>query len=577
MFKKFISYYKPYKKVFFADMFCAAILSLVDIFIPLIISYMIKVVYVSSDIGFIITRSLQVCLLLLVLYFIRMLSNYFVAYYGHVMGSRMETDMRKDLFGKLSQLSFSFYDKNNTGQMISRLINDLFDVTELAHHGPENIFISTLKLVGSFLLLMNINSLLSLSLLIVVVFIVLFSKKCNQMMKENLKESRVTVGNINESAQDSLSGIRVVQSFANEKQEHKKFQKGNKAFLEAKRKFYKTMGIYVGFNGFLQGLMYIVLFSVGTYSIINGKMEAIDIITFIMYINIFLEPIKMLINFTEMYQKGFTGFRRMTEILDVENDVQNSDNPIKFDKLDGNIVFDNVSFDYDQTKDILKDVSIEIEKGKTIALVGPSGAGKTTFCSLIPRFYDVTSGQILIDGKNVKDLKIEDLRRNVGVVQQDVYIFGTSIKENIAYGNLNATENEIIEAAKRANIHDYIMTLPNGYDTKIGERGVRFSGGQKQRLSIARVFLKNPPILILDEATAALDNESEKYIQESLEELSKDRTTIVIAHRLSTIRNADEILVLTENGIEERGSHKELIGLNGKYSYLYNLQFENLE
>ncbi|MFV0503709.1 MAG: ABC transporter ATP-binding protein [Lachnospirales bacterium] len=573
MYKKFISYYSPYKKVFTADLFCAAILSLIDISIPLFISYMINTVYVNTDISYIISKSLQICGILLILYIVRMLCNYFVAYYGHVMGSRMETDMRKDLFDKLSRLSFSFYDKNNTGQMISRLINDLFDITELAHHGPENIFISTLKLIGAFILLMSINSLLTFSLIIVVIFMFFFSKKCNEMMKNNLKESKVRVGNINESAQDSLAGIRVVQSFANEKEEKKKFNVGNMAFLEAKRKFYRTMGIYTGVNSFFQGLMYIVVFSVGTFSILNGTMNPGDIVAFILYINMFLEPIKMLINFTEMYQKGYTGFKRMHDILELEDEVKERKNPVEICNFNGNINFNNVSFSYEENKDILKDLTISIKSGSTVALVGPSGGGKTTFCSLIPRFYDATNGSVTINGVNVRELKLRDLRKNVGVVQQDVYIFGTSIKENIAYGKLDATIDEIVDAAKKANIHDYIMSLDDGYDTKIGERGVRFSGGQKQRLSIARVFLKNPPILILDEATAALDNESEKYIQESLEELSKNRTTIVIAHRLSTIRNANEIYVLTEDGLIESGTHDELIKKNGKYANLYNMQF----
>ncbi len=577
MFRKFISYYKPYKKIFLLDMICATIASLVDISLPLIISYMVNTVLKSTDKSVLLNSAFRVVLLLLVLYFIRMLCSYYITYMGHTMGMKMETDMRNDLFGKLSELPFSFYDNNNTGQMISRLTSDLFDVTELAHHGPEDIFISILKITGALIILSNVNLILTISLFVMVIIIIIFSRHYNVKMKDGQRQSRIKVGKINETVLDSLSGIRVVKSFANEKFEKKKFKKGNVEFLEAKSGFYKAMGTYTSVNGFFQGLMYVLVFLVGSLCVYYGKMDSQDIILFILYIGMFLDPMKTLVSFTEMYQKGFTGFKRMIEILEEDNEIYDPESPMKFEKLEGDVVFNDVSFKYKNTEEyVLKNISMNIPKGKKIAIVGASGGGKSTFCSLIPRFYDTTSGDVTIDNINVKDMLLKDLRLNIGVVQQDVYIFNTSIKENIAYGVENATMTEIIEAAKNANIHDFIMTLPDGYDTYLGERGVRFSGGQKQRISIARVFLKNPPILILDEATAALDNESERYIQKSLDELSKNRTTIIIAHRLSTIRNADEIVVLTDKGIVEQGNHEELMEKNGQYKKLYDLQFELL-
>ncbi len=577
MLKKFISYYKPYKKIFLFDMFCATLASLVDISLPLIISYMVNTVLKSGDKSLLLTSAYKVVALLLVLYFVRMLCTYYITYMGHTMGMMMETDMRNDLFSKLSELPFSFYDNNNTGQMISRLTSDLFDVTELAHHGPEDIFISIIKITGALIILSQVNLVLTLSLFVMVVIIFIFSKHYNIKMKDGQRQSRIKVGKINETVLDSLSGIRVVKSFANEKYEKKKFRRGNVEFLEAKSGFYKAMGTYSSVNGFFQGLMYVLVFLVGSLCVYYGKMDSQDIILFILYIGMFLDPMKTLISFTELYQKGFTGFKRMLEILEEDNEIFDPENPVAVDKLSGDIVFDNVSFKYKNTEEfVLKNISMNIHKGKKIAIVGASGGGKSTFCSLIPRFYDTTGGAVTIDNINVKDMLLKDLRNNIGVVQQDVYIFNTSIKENIAYGVENATMEQIIEAAKNANIHDFIMSLPEGYDTYLGERGVRFSGGQKQRISIARVFLKNPPILILDEATAALDNESERYIQKSLDELSKNRTTIIIAHRLSTIRNSDEIVVLTDKGIVEQGSHDSLMEKGGQYKKLYDLQFELL-
>ncbi len=575
MFKKFISYYKPYKKTFFIDMFCAFVQSLADISMPFLIAYMTKTVLTSDDKAYIATTSLKVVAIMFLLYLVKMVCTYYVNYYGHFMGMSMESDMRRDLFTKLSELPFSFYDNNNTGQMASRITNDLFDVTELAHHGPEDIFISIVKIVGSLIILSHVNVLLTFSLLVLVVIIVTFSKFYNKKMKMTLKDSKVKVAIINENIYDSLSGIRVVKSFASEDFEKAKFEKGNNDFKESKGKFYKTMGEYTSVNGFLQGMMYIMVFSVGSFCVYKDLMDSADIILFVLYINTFLDPMKTLINFTELYQKGFTGFKRMLEILEVDNEIHEKENPIAFEKLEGNIVFDKVSFSYKNTdSNVLENVSVDIPKNKKIALVGASGGGKSTFCSLIPRFYDTTEGSIKIDGIDIRDMSLDALRQNIGVVQQDVYIFNTTVKENIAYGSENATMDDIIEASKKANIHDFIMSLPEGYDTWLGERGVRFSGGQKQRISIARVFLKNPPILILDEATAALDNESERFIQKSLDMLSKDRTTIVVAHRLSTIRNSDEILVITDNGVSEKGSHEELMKQNGQYKTLYDLQFD---
>ncbi len=577
MLKKFISYYKPYKKLFVTDMLCALGLALADISIPLFITHMLNTVYETNNISFIISETIKVCLALLVLYIFRMFCTYYVNSYGHIMGSKMESDMRYDLFKKLSNLPFSYYDRSNTGQMISRLINDLFAVTELAHHGPEDLFISFLKLTGAFIILWQTNNILTITLMVMVVFIFIFSKNFNRRMKGDLYESRIKVGNINQSSQDSLAGIRVVQSFANEGVERKKFRKGNMDFLNAKRKFYTTMGIYTGVNGFMQGIMYILVFSVGGYGIVTGYMEPPEIILFLLYIGMFLEPVNKLINFVELYQNGATGFERMLEVLEEKSDITDSENPVPMNPNFEKISFKDVTFKYEQGEgNVLEKINFDIHRGKTIALVGPSGGGKTTFCSLLPRFYDVSNGSILFDNVDIKEIELKSLRQNIGVVQQDVYIFGSTIKENIQYGKMDATMEEIVEAAKKANIHDFIMSLEDGYDSYLGERGVRFSGGQKQRISIARVFLKNPPILILDEATAALDNESERFIQQSLEELSKNRTTIVIAHRLSTIRNADTILVLTDAGIVEKGTHEELINIDGKYSKLYNMQFEGL-
>jgi len=490
------------------------------------------------------------------------------------MGAKMETDMRRDIFNHLQKLSFSYYDNNNTGKLMSRIVTDLFDISELAHHGPEDIFISILKITGSFVILMNINIKLTVILIFITLFMAYFSYFYNKKMKTVFTKNKEKIANVNAQIQDSLSGIRVVKSFANESVEKKKFQKSNNEYLQSKEDNYSVMGKFYSTNGFFQGILYLSVILFGGIFISTGEIQTSDLVVYILYINIFLNPIEKLINFTEQYQRGITGFERFLEIMDTHPDIKDKKGAIELKNTKGNITFENVSFSYDNKNTILKNINVNIKSGKTVAIVGPSGAGKTTFCSIIPRFYEIDEGSVKIDGIDIKDIKLKSLRNNIGIVQQDVYMFSGTIKENIAYGKPDATDEEIIEASKRANAHEFIMELEDGYNTYVGERGVKLSGGQKQRISIARVFLKNPPILILDEATSALDNESERYIQKSLEDLSKNRTTIVIAHRLSTIRNADNILVLTEDGIKEEGTHEELLRKNGIYAGLYNMQFE---
>lgn len=513
---------------------------------------------------------------LLIMYMVKYFCQYFIASWGHIMGARMETNMRRDLFDHLQILPFSYYDENNTGEMMSKLVSDLFDISELAHHGPENIFISGLKIVGSFAILLTINVKMTLILCVVTAIMIVFSFIQNKKMQRIFMDNRKKIANVNSMVQDSLLGIRVVKSFANEKLEKRKFGRANKNYLESKVSSYVAMGKFMAGNSFFQGVLYVSVIVSGAIFITQGTVKATDLATYALYINILINPIDVLINFTEQFQKGYASFRRFIDVMEAETEIENRENAEVISDVKGDIEYKNVSFSYDKEDYVLKDLSISIKAGKNIALVGPSGGGKTTLCSLLPRFYDVTEGVITIDGKDIRDITIESLRSCIGVVQQDVYMFSGTIKENIGYGKPEATDEEIMEAAKRANIHDYIMSLEDGYDTYVGERGVKLSGGQKQRISIARVFLKNPPILILDEATSALDNESERFIQKSLEELSKNRTTIVIAHRLSTIRNADEIIVINNEGIQERGNHEELLEKQGLYAYYYNMQFEGL-
>jgi len=576
IFKRFVSYYKPYRFLFYMDLFCALIVSAIDLSFPLILSYLINNVFTVGK-EKIINIILVVGMALLAMYVLKYFCQYFIVSYGHIMGAKMETDMRRDMFNHLQKLSFAYYDKHNTGEIMSRLVADLFDISELAHHGPENLFISAIKILGSFIILLTLNVPMTLILSLVTFVIIAFSYHKNRTMQPIFSDNRVKIAKVNSSVQDSIAGIRVVQSFANEDVEREKFAKANEAFLASKSNSYKAMGSYHAWNSFLQGLLYIVVVVTGGIFIAKGSLRASDLAVYVLYINIFMNPIDVLINFTEQFQKGYAGFKRFVEVLETEPDIEDAPDAKPLTGVKGDIEYKDVSFRYDEEAQVLNKVSLKIKAGQTVALVGPSGGGKTTLCSLLPRFYEVTSGTITIDGQDIRQVTLSSLRNAIGVVQQDVYLFDGTIKQNIAYGKAGATDEEIIEAAKKANIHDYIMTLEKGYDTYVGERGVRLSGGQKQRLSIARVFLKNPPILILDEATSALDNESERYIQKSLEDLAKNRTTIVIAHRLSTIRNADSIIVITDEGIKERGTHQELLELNGIYAHYYKMQFEGLE
>ncbi len=575
-FKKFISYYKPYRFLFYMDLFCALVVSIIDLSFPLILNTMTKGIFLGEAeeifrvIGY-------VGLGMLGMYAIRYFAQYFITSWGHIMGARMESDMRRDLFSHLQKLSFSYYDRNNTGEMMSRIVSDLFDISELAHHGPENIFMSALKLTGSFIILLMLNVKLTAVLFIFTAAMIVFSFCKNRKMRAIYLENRRKIADVNSRVQDSLSGIRVVKLFANEGFENERFEKSNHLFLESKNNSYQAMGSYMAGNSFFQGLFYTVIIVFGGILVARDEFQARNLALYALYVNIYMNPIQLLLNFTEQFQKGYAGFRRFMEILDTEPEIVDAPGAVPLENVKGHIEYRNVSFSYEEDAKVLDNINVQIEAGKTMALVGPSGGGKTTFCMLLLRSYDVTGGSVLIDGKDIRSLTLNSLRSTIGVVQQDVYIFSGSLKDNIAYGRLDATDEEILEAAKNANIHDFIVSLQEGYDTYVGERGIRLSGGQKQRIAIARVFLKNPKILILDEATSALDNESERRIQESIERLSQNRTTIVIAHRLSTIRNADEIIVITDEGVIERGKHTKLLESGGLYARYYNMQFEGLE
>ena len=568
--KKLFSYYKPYKKMFAADLFFAILAATVTLVVPLIVRYITgTVIFLDKETASIEIAKLGIIMVVLVL--IECYSNFYIANYGHVMAAKIEYDMRNELFTHYQKLSFSFYDDQKVGQLMSRITNDLFDVTELLHHGPEDIIISAIKIIGTFIILLFINVKLAFTAFLIIPFMIVFACVCNIRMKRAFKNNRVKIAEINTRIEDNLSGIRVVKSFANEKIEKEKFIEGNNGFLAAKKNSYRYMGIYQSGLGAMTTLITICVAVSGAYFMLNGDIGTTELITFILYITNFTEPIKKLVNFTEQFQNGFTGYERFLEMIDIEPTIVEKDNAAELKKVEGNIRFDNVSFRYkEDLSNVLSNINLEVNKGDYVALVGTSGVGKTTLCNLIPRFYDVSEGRILIDNYDIRDIKLDSLRKNIGIVQQDVYLFAGTIIDNIRYGRADATDEEVYEAAKNANAHDFISSLPNGYNTDIGQRGVKLSGGQKQRISIARVFLKNPPILIFDEATSALDNESERVVQESLERLAAGRTTFVIAHRLSTIENAKKILVLTEDGIAEQGTHEELIAMNGIYEKLYH-------
>jgi len=570
-FKKFLSYYKPYKGLFYADMACAIIVSATVLAIPLCIRYITKSLEANTLDA--LNQIYIVGGVMLALVALHAICHAFVDYKGHMMGAMMERDMRNELFEHYQKLSFKFYDDHRTGQLMTRISNDTFDLAELYHHGPEDIVISLLNFIGAFIILLNINVKLAFIALLFLPIMGLYGFYFSRKMQHALRKSRDRIGDINAQVEDSLAGIRVVKSFTNEAAERKKFQYENNRFIESRKEGYKNEAYFYDGLITLTQLMTVAVVIFGAISIVKGSLDLADLLTFLLYTVILIEPIQRLGNFTRLYQEGITGFNRFMEILEVEPDIKDASEATELTDVQGSIEFRNVSFKYREGYEhVLKNISLKVKIGEYIALVGPSGAGKTTLCSLIPRFYEVNAGEILIDGKNIKSLKLGSLRKHIGLVQQDVYLFAGTVVDNIRYGNLQATEDEIIMAAKKANAHDFIMSLPNGYQTDIGQRGVKLSGGQKQRLSIARVFLKNPPIIIFDEATSSLDNESEKAVQDALEKLIENRTTIVIAHRLSTIRNAKRILVLTDNGIEEQGTHKELLGLNGIYANLYNMQ-----
>jgi len=569
--KKLFAYYRPYKTLFYSDMFFAILGAAITLVIPLIIRYVTnEVVYMEPVIAKQMILKLGIILVALVLF--EIFCNFYIAYFGHIMGAKMESDMRRDIFGHYQKLTFAFYDNQKVGHLLSRITSDLFDISELLHHGPEDLVISAIKIIGSFTILLTINVKLAFVAFAFIPVMAVFAFHYNGKMKKAFKKNRERIADINSQIEDSLSGIRVVKSFANEKEEMKKFKVGNDRFVESKKLSYRYMGIYHSGLGAMTTLITVVVVLVGVNMMLSGGVLIADLLTFLLYITNFTDPVKKLVTFTEQFQNGYTGFERFLEILSIAPDIDDKPDAVELKDVKGDIEFRNVSFQYEeQNETVLNHIDLKVDAGNYVALVGPSGAGKTTLCSLIPRFYEVSDGAIFVDGIDIRDLKLDSLRNHIGIVQQDVYLFAGTIMDNIRYGRPDATDEEVIKAAKYANAHEFIMSFPDGYDTDIGQRGVKLSGGQKQRLSIARVFLKNPPILIFDEATSALDNESEKVVQESLEELAKNRTTFVIAHRLTTIRNAQKILVLTEEGIAESGTHEELLEKKGIYESLYHM------
>ena len=569
----FASYYQPHKKLFFWDMLCALFVALADLVYPLIAKNIINDYVPNKNLRLFLVWSAA----LLLIYIVKALLNYFIQYYGHVMGVRMQAEMRQKLFSHLQKLPFSYFDENKSGTIMSRLVNDLMDISELAHHGPEDLFLSLIVMVGSFAILCTVCVPLTLIVFALLPFIVLIVVSLRLKMSKTFKQTRIELGEVNANLENSISGVRVTRAYNNTRHEEEKFCHYNKQYQTARSASYQVMGQFFSSMLFSTDILYLVVLVAGGIFYLKGQINTGEFTMYLLYINSFLQPLRKLINFFEQYQNGMTGFERIQEVLAVSKESED-ENAINIEEAEGTIEFHDVTFHYEEAetdrKPVIEHLNLHIEKGKTVALVGPSGGGKTTLCHLIPRFYEISHGEILLDGIDIRRLSRQSLRNHIGIVAQDVFLFTGSIRENIQYGNLNATENEVIEAAKKANIHDYIMTLPEGYDTYIGERGVKLSGGQKQRISIARVFLKNPSSLILDEATSALDNATEMLIQSALEELSKGRTTIVVAHRLSTIKNADEIIVITEDGILERGNHEELLQKGGLYSELYQYQFK---
>ena len=572
--KKLLAYYKPYLGLFFSDMFFAVLGAAVVLIIPLVVRFITtEVVYYQPESAMETIAKLGLLLVFLVL--VEFVCNYYIAYFGHIMGAKIEANMRAEIFGHYQKLHFAFYDNEQVGHLLSRITSDLFDISELLHHGPEDLFISIIKVVGSFIILSRINLKLTLVVFSLVPVMFIYAFILNKKMKRAFKRNRARIADMNSQIEDSLSGIRVVKSFANEDVEMEKFEKGNQNFVSAKKTSYLYMGAYHSGMNALTTLVSVFVLVAGGYFMMEKTVQVTDLVTFLLYINNFVEPVRKLVNSVETFQNGFSGFERFYEIISINPDIEDKEDAISLPSVKGDVKFEDVSFRYESSKeDVLTDINLDVKAGEYMALVGSSGVGKTTICSLIPRFYDVTTGRILLDGHDIRDIRLKDLRNSIGIVQQDVYLFAGSIMDNIRYGKPDATDEEVIRAAKNANAHEFIMSFPDGYDTDIGQRGVKLSGGQKQRLSIARVFLKNPPILIFDEATSALDNESEKVVQESLEKLAKNRTTFVIAHRLTTIQNAERILVLTEKGIEEEGTHKELLAKKGIYESLYHMHFE---
>lgn len=577
MIRKFAKYYKPHLRLFILDMICAFIVACCDLFYPVIAKNIINDYVPNQNIRLFITWAA----VLLGIYILKAILNYIIQYWGHIVGVRIQGDMRRELFRHLQKLPFSFFDEHKTGSVMSRMINDLFEVSELAHHGPENLFLSLIILIGAFIMLAQINLALTCITFAVLPFMLFFAFKTKKMMNEAFTETRVKTAEINANVETAIAGIRVSKAYTADKHENEKFDQVNENLKRSRAGAYKAMGIFNSGMGLFMDLLYLVVLSAGGLFFFYGKINTGEFAAYLLYMTMFLNPVNKLVAFYEQLQEGMTGFNRFCEIMEMPEEEENAENLLEPDHLDGNICFENVTFSYessdkeDEKPPVISNLTMDIKQGKTLALVGPSGSGKTTMCHLIPRFYDIDSGHITIDGIDISNISRYALRKNIGMVAQDVFLFNGTIRENIAYGNLDATDEEIVEAAKKANIHDYILTMENGYDTQVGERGIKLSGGQKQRISIARVFLKNPPILILDEATSALDNATEMMIQQSLEELGQGRTSIIVAHRLSTIKSADEIIVLTSEGIAERGSHEELIRAGGMYAELYQYQFRD--